>query len=161
MRSQSRTSTLFPGLISYLISLPELGYFPKLTSGRAIIRSVSDSKIYPRPHLLRDTDYSNIWLSFGLTNAPAHFTYLMNSVFMPELDKFVVVFIDDILIYSKNEEEHAQHLRIVLTRLREHQLYAKFSKCAFWQEEIQFLGHVLSTNGNAVDPSQVKDILEW
>jgi hypothetical protein len=70
-------------------------------------------------------------MSFGLTNAPAHFTYLMNLVFMPELDKFVVVFIDDILIYSKNEEEHAKHLRIVLTRLREHQLYAKFSKCAF------------------------------
>jgi hypothetical protein len=63
----------------------------------------------------------------------------MNSVFMPELDRFVVVFIDDILIYSKNEEEHAKHLRIVLTRLREHQLYAKFSKCAFWLEEIQFL----------------------
>jgi hypothetical protein len=100
-------------------------------------------------------------MSFGLTNAPAHFMYLMNSVFMPELDKFVVVFIDDILIYSKNEEEHAQHLRIVLTRLREHQLYAKFSKCAFWLEEIQFLGHVLSTRGIAVDPSKVKNILEW
>jgi hypothetical protein len=85
----------------------------------------------------------------------------MNSVFMPELDKFVVVFIDDILIYSKNEEEHAQHLRIVLTRLREHQLYAKFSKCAFWLEEIQFLGHVLSARGIVVDPSKVKDILEW
>jgi hypothetical protein len=80
---------------------------------------------------------------------------------MPELDKFVVVFIDDILIYSKSEEEHAQHLRIMLTRLREHQLYAKFSKCAFWLEEIQFLGHVLSTKGIAVDPSKVKDILEW
>jgi hypothetical protein len=100
-------------------------------------------------------------MSFGLTNAPAHFTYLMNSVFMPELDKFVVVFIDDILIYSKDEEEHARHLRIVLTRLREHQLYAKFSKCAFWLEEIQFLGHVLSAKGIAVDPSKVKDILEW
>jgi hypothetical protein len=100
-------------------------------------------------------------MSFGLTNAPAHFTYLMNSVFMPKLDKFVVVFIDDILIYSKNEEEHARHLRIVLTRLREHQLYAKFSKCAFWLEEIQFLGHVLSAKGIAVDPSKVKDILEW
>jgi hypothetical protein len=99
-------------------------------------------------------------MSFGLTNAPAHFTYLMNSVFMPELDKFVVVFVDDILIYSKNEEEHAKHLWIVLTRLREHQLYAKFSKCAFWLEEIQFLGHVLSANGIAVDPSKVKDILE-
>jgi hypothetical protein len=78
-------------------------------------------------------------MSFRLTNDLAHFTYLMNSVFMPELDKFVVVFINDILIYSKNEEEHAKHLRIVLTRLREHQLYAKFSKCAFWLEEIQFL----------------------
>jgi hypothetical protein len=94
-------------------------------------------------------------MSFGLTNAPAHFTYLMNSVFMPELDKLMVVFIDDILIYSKNEEEHAQHLQIVLTRLREHQLYAKFSKCAFWLEEIQFLGHVLSAKGIAVDPSKV------
>jgi hypothetical protein len=85
----------------------------------------------------------------------------MNSVFMPELDKFVVVFIDDFLIYLKNEEEHAKHLRIMLTRLREHQLYAKFSKCAFWLEEIQFLGYVLSANGIAVDPSKVKDILEW
>jgi hypothetical protein len=100
-------------------------------------------------------------MSFGLTNAPIHFTYLMNSVFMPELDKFVMVFIDDILIYSKNEEEHAQHLRIVLTRLREHRLYAKFSKCTFWLEEIQFLGHVLSVRGIAVDPSKVKDTLEW
>jgi hypothetical protein len=75
-------------------------------------------------------------MSFGLTNAPAHFTYLMNSVFMPKLEKIVVVFIDDILIYSKNEEGHAKHLWIVLTRLREHQLYAKFSKCAFWLKEI-------------------------
>jgi hypothetical protein len=72
--------------------------------------------------------YSNIWLCpLGLSNAPAHFTYLMNSVFMLELDKFVVVFIVDILIYSKNKEEHTEHLWIVLTRLREHQLYAKFS----------------------------------
>jgi hypothetical protein len=85
----------------------------------------------------------------------------MNSVFMPELDKFVVVFIDDIFIYSNYEEEHAKHLRIVLTRLKEHQLYAKFSKCAFWLEEIQFLGHLLSADGIAVDPSKVKDILEW
>jgi hypothetical protein len=100
-------------------------------------------------------------MSFGLTNVPAHFTYLMNSIFMPKVDKFVVVFIDDILIYSKNEEEHAKHLRIVLTRLREHQLYAKFSKCAFWLEEIQFLRHVLSAQGIAVYPSKVKDILEW
>jgi hypothetical protein len=85
----------------------------------------------------------------------------MNSVLMPELDKFVVVFIDVILIYSKNDEEHARHLRVVLTCLRGHQLYAKLRKCAFWLEEIQFLGHVLSAKGIAVDPSKVKDILEW
>ena len=76
--------------------------------------------------------YEYLVMSFGLTNAPAFFMYLMNSVFMPELDKFVVVFIDDILIYSKNDEEHAQHLRIVLVLLREHKLYAKFNKCEFW-----------------------------
>jgi hypothetical protein len=77
-------------------------------------------------------------MSFGLTNAQAHLTYLMNSVFMPELDKFVVAFIEDILIYSNNGEEHAKHLRIMLTRLREHQLCAKFSKCAFWLEKSNF-----------------------
>jgi hypothetical protein len=75
--------------------------------------------------------YEYLVMSFGLTNAPAHFMYLMNSVFMPKLDKFVVVFIDDILIYSNSEEEHAQHLRVILQRFRDHQLYAKFSKCAF------------------------------
>ena len=80
--------------------------------------------------------YEYLVMSFGLTNALAHFMYLMNSVFMPELDKFVVVFIDDILIYSKNKTEHVDHLRVVLTRLREHQLYAKFSKCDFWLKEV-------------------------
>ena len=86
-------------------------------------------------------------MSFGLTNAPAFFMYMMNSVFMNELDKFVMVFINDILIYSKNEEEHKEHLRIVLNRLREHKLYAKFSKCAFWLKEVSFLGHILSEKG--------------
>jgi hypothetical protein len=105
--------------------------------------------------------YEYLVMSFGLTNAPAHFTYLMNSVFMPELDKFVVVFINDILIYSKSKEEHATHLRVVLTRLREHKLYAKFSKCEFWLDRVPFLGHILSAEGVAVDPSKVKDILEW
>jgi len=100
-------------------------------------------------------------MSFGLTNAPAHFMYLMNSVFMPELDKFVVVFIDDILIFSKNEEEHAEHLRIVLQHLREHKLYAKFSNCEFWLKKVQFLGHVLSEDGISVDPSKIRDVLDW
>ena len=98
-------------------------------------------------------------ISFGLTNAPAHFMYLLNSVFMPEVDKFVVVFIDDILIYSKTKKEHAEHLRIVLTRLRDHQLYAKFSKCEFWLDKVHFLGHVLSTEGVVVDPGKVEDVL--
>ena len=99
--------------------------------------------------------YEYLVMSFGLTNAHAFYMYLMNSVFMPELDKFVVVFIDDILIYSKNKEEHAQHLRIVLTRLREHKLYAKLSKCEFWLDRVQFLGHVLTPEGISVDPSKV------
>ncbi|WVZ84235.1 hypothetical protein U9M48_031287 [Paspalum notatum var. saurae] len=105
--------------------------------------------------------YEYLVMSFGLTNAPAFFMYMMNLVFMNELDKFVVVFIDDILIYSKNEEEHGEHLRIVLARLREHKLYAKFSKCAFWLREVSFLGHILSEKGVALDPSKVEDVLNW
>ncbi|WVZ97548.1 hypothetical protein U9M48_043074 [Paspalum notatum var. saurae] len=105
--------------------------------------------------------YEYLVMSFGLTNAPAFFMYMMNSVFMNELDKFVVVFLDDILIYSKDEKEHEEHLRIVLTWLREHKLYAKFSKCAFWLKEVGFLGHILSKKGVAVDPSKVDCVLNW
>jgi hypothetical protein len=99
-------------------------------------------------------------MSFGLTNAPTYFMNLMNKVFMKFLDKFVVVFIDDILVYSKTEEEHAEHLRLVLGTLREHQLYAKFSKCEFWLKEVGFLGHVLSAGGVSVDPSKIASIME-
>src|SRR5438128_4660681 len=105
--------------------------------------------------------YEYLVISFGLTNAPAFFMYLMNSVFMTELDVCVVVFIDDILVYSKNEEEHTKHLQLVLDRLREHQLYAKFSKCQFWLKEVSFLGHILSAKGVAVGPSKVQEVLEW
>jgi hypothetical protein len=105
--------------------------------------------------------YEYLVMSFRLTNAPAHFMYLMNSVFMLELDKFIVVFIDDILIYSKSEEEHAQHFWVILQRLRDHQLYAKLSKCAFWLREVPFLGHVISTEGIAVDQSKVQEVLDW
>jgi hypothetical protein len=100
-------------------------------------------------------------MSFGLTNALAYFMYLMNSVFMPKLDKFVVVFIDDILAYSKNEEEHASHLHVVLQHLREHHLYAKLSKCDFWLKEIRFLGHTISQVGIAVDPDKVQEVMNW
>jgi hypothetical protein len=100
-------------------------------------------------------------MSFGLTNAPAYFMYLMNSVFMTEFDTFVVVFIDDILIYSKNEKEHAEHLRIVLQRFKDHKLYAKFSKCEFWLDSVKFLGHTISKDGISVGPSKVQEVMDW
>jgi hypothetical protein len=85
----------------------------------------------------------------------------MNSVFMPELDKFMIVFVDDILVYSENEKDHTEHLRVVLTRLRDHQLYTKFSKCEFWLKRVPFLGHVLSEDGISVDPSKVQEVMNW
>jgi hypothetical protein len=105
--------------------------------------------------------YEYTVMSFGLTNAPAYFMYLMNKVFIEYLDKFVVVFIDDILISSKTEEEHEKHLTLVLEKLRSNQLYAKFSKCEFWLTKVAFLGHVISTGGVSVDPGKVKDVLNW
>src|SRR5436190_8114207 len=102
--------------------------------------------------------YGFLVMSFGLTSAPAYFMNLMNKIFMEELDKFVVVFIDDILIYSRSEEEHEQHLRVVLDRLRDHQFYAKFSKCEFWLQKVSFLGHVLS-EGVVVDPTKVEAVM--
>nr|CAE05045.2 OSJNBa0049H08.6 [Oryza sativa Japonica Group] len=100
-------------------------------------------------------------MSFGLTNAPAFFMNLMNKIFMEYLDQFVVVFIDDILIYSKNEEEHVEHLRLIMEKLRDHQLFAKFSKCEFWLDRVAFLGLVISFNGVEVDPSKVEAVLAW
>jgi hypothetical protein len=94
-------------------------------------------------------------MSFGLTNALAYFMYLMNKVFMEYLDKFVMVFIDDILIYSRSEEEHKEHLRLVLQKLKEHRLYAKLDKCEFWLKQVSFLGDVISKGGISIDPSKV------
>jgi hypothetical protein len=91
--------------------------------------------------------YEFTMMSFGLTNAPVYFMYMMNKVFMEYLDKFVVVFIDDILVFSWSEEEHEEHLRLVLQKLREHQLYAKFSKCDFWLKEVSFLEHITLMEG--------------
>jgi hypothetical protein len=98
---------------------------------------------------------------FGLTNAPTYFMYLMNKVFMEYLDKIMVVFIDDILIFSKNEEEHDEHLHMVLQNLRENQLYAKLNKCEFWLKEFSFLGNIISEGGISINPSKVNDVLSW
>jgi hypothetical protein len=105
--------------------------------------------------------YEFIVMSFGLTNAPAYFMNLMNKVFMEYLDRFVVVFIDDILIYSKSESDHEEHLRLVLQKLRDNQLYAKYSKCEFWIDEVSFLGHIISNGRILVDPAKVKKIVVW
>jgi hypothetical protein len=100
-------------------------------------------------------------MSFELTNAPAYYMYLMNKVFMEYFDKFVMVFIDDILVYSRSEEEHEEHLRLALRKLRENGLYAKLSKCEFWMKQVAFLGHVISKGGISMDPSKVQDVLSW
>jgi len=105
--------------------------------------------------------YEYVVMPFGVTNAPTVFMDYMNRIFWPFLDKFVVVFIDDILIYSKTQEEHVEHLRLVLGILREKRLYAKLSKCEFWMDEVQFLGHVISTQGIAVDPAKVDAVVKW
>ena len=105
--------------------------------------------------------YKFLVMPFGLTNAPAVFMDLMSRVFHPYLDQFVVVFIDDILIYSKSLEEHEQHLRVVLQTLRDHKLYAKLKKCEFWLESVAFLGHVISKDGILVDPKKVEAIVDW
>ncbi|GKD96288.1 putative reverse transcriptase domain-containing protein [Tanacetum coccineum] len=100
-------------------------------------------------------------MPFGLTNAPAVFMDLMNRVCKPYLDKFVIVFIDDILIYSKTKEDHEVHLGLVLELLRKEKLYAKFSKCEFWLQEVHFLGHVVNQNGIHVDPSKIEAVKNW
>nr|GFA36604.1 putative reverse transcriptase domain-containing protein [Tanacetum cinerariifolium] len=100
-------------------------------------------------------------IPFGLTNAPSVFMDLMNRVCKPYLDKFVIVFIDDILIYSRNKEEHANHLRIILELLRKEKLYAKFLKCDFWIRTVQFLGHLIDSQGLYVDPAKIEAVKNW
>jgi hypothetical protein len=104
---------------------------------------------------MRYGHYEFVVVPFGLTNALATFMFLMKNVLSKFLDKFVLVFIDDILIYSKNREEHEEHLRLVLQLLREHQLHAKFSKCDFFHKQIHCLGHVISEKGVVVDPDKI------
>ncbi|GJT44128.1 putative reverse transcriptase domain-containing protein [Tanacetum coccineum] len=137
-------------------------YFSKidLRSGYHQLR-VREQDISKTAFRTRYGHYEFLVMPFGLTNAPAVFMDLMNRIFHEYLDKFVIVFIDDILVYSKSEEEHEQHLRIVLEILRQKKLYAKFSKCEFWLQQVIFLGHIVSADGIIMDPSKVEAITKW
>ena len=110
---------------------------------------------------MRYGHYEFLVMPFGLTNAPTAFIDLMNCVFRPFLDWFVVVVVDDILLYSNDRKDHDTHLRVVLETLRKEQLYAKMSKCEFWLKEVFFLGHLVSKEGIRVDPRKIEVILEW
>ncbi|GJY22453.1 reverse transcriptase, partial [Tanacetum coccineum] len=137
-------------------------YFSKidLRSGYHQLR-VREQDISKTAFRTRYGHYEFLVMPFGLTNAPAVFMDLMNRIFYEYLDKFGIVFIDDILFYSKSEEEHEQHLRIVLEILRQKKLYAKFSKCEFWLQQVAFLGHIVSADGIIMDPSKVEAITKW
>jgi hypothetical protein len=151
-----------PRIDDLMDQLRQAKYFSKidLRSGYHQMK-IRLEDIHKTVFVTRYGQYEYTVVSFGLTNAPAYFMNMMNKVFMDELDKCVVVFIDDILVYSQTAEEHEEHLRIVLGKLRQHQLYAKFSKCEFWMEEVAFLGHVLSAKGVAVDPSKIEAVPKW
>ncbi|XP_050884689.1 uncharacterized mitochondrial protein AtMg00860-like [Lathyrus oleraceus] len=131
-----------------------------LKSGYYQIR-VKEEDIPKTAFRTRYGHYEYLVMPFGVTNAPAIFMDYMNRIFHPFLDKFVVVFIDDILIYSKSKPEHENHLGLVLQVLKEKQLYANLEKCEFWLEEVKFLGHVISKEGIVVDPSKVEVVVSW
>eukprot|EP00253_Pinus_taeda_P012063 PITA_12063 len=131
-----------------------------LRSGYHQIR-IKEEDIAKTTFQTRYGHYEFVVLPFGLTNAPVTFMCLMNSVFHKYLDKFVLIFIDNILIYSQNIKEHEEHLRLVLQMLWEHQLYAKYNKCDFYKEQNQYLGHIITREGIAVDPEKIRTIMEW
>jgi len=151
-----------PGINDLLNQLRGAGVFSKidLRSGYHQIL-VKPEDVQKTAFRSRYGHYEYVVMPFGVTNAPVVFMDYMNRIFRPYLDKFVVVFIDDILIYSRTREEHAGHLRVVLEVMRDHQLYDKLSKCEFWLDEVQFLGHVISSHGIVVNRSKVETVLKW
>ena len=122
---------------------------------------IKDADVHKTAFRTRYGHYEFFVMPFGLTNAPGAFMDLMNRVFRPYVDQFVVVFIDDILVYSKDRESHDTHLRVVSEILRKEQLYAKLSKCEFWLTEVSFLGHIVSKEGIRVDPKKIEVVVEW
>lgn len=122
---------------------------------------IKDSDIMKSAFRTRYGHYKFLVMPFGLTNAPIAFMDLMNRMFSEYLDKFIIVFIDDILIYSKARKEHEEHLRIALQTLKEHQFYAKFSKCKFWLKRVHFLELMVSKEGVSVDPTKIEAVSKW
>ena len=131
-----------------------------LRSGYHQLR-IKDVDVHKTAFRTRYGHYEFFVMSFGLTNAPAAFMDLMNRVFRPYVDQFFIVFLEDILVYSKDKESHDTHLRVVLETLRKEQLYAKLSKCEFWMNEVSFLGHIVSKEGIRVDPKKIEMVVEW
>lgn len=153
-------------------SLPRIDDLYDLLGGAAVfsklhLRSgyhqvkVKPEDIYKTTFRTRHGHYKFLVMPFGVTNAPAMFLNMMNMVFSPYLDKFVVVFIDDILVYSRSREEYVEHFREVLHTPRENQLYEKLKKCEFWLDRVAFLGHIISGAGILVDPGKVAAITDW
>jgi hypothetical protein len=122
---------------------------------------IKDEDIHKKTFRKRYGHYEFFVVPFGLTNEPDILMYLMNSVLIKYLDKFVLVFLDDILVYSNYREEHEEHIRMVLQVLREHQIYSKLNKCDFFKKEIQYLDHVISSEGVTIDPAKIKEIMDW
>ena len=149
-----------PRIEDLLDRLKGVGVFSRidLQSGYYRLR-VKDVDVPKTTFRTRYGHYEFLVMPFGLTNAPATFMDLMNRVFRPFVDQFVVVFIDDMLVYSKDAQEHEQHLRIVLETLREKRLYAKLSKCDFWIKEVSFLGHIVSAEGIRVDLIKIEVVV--
>ena len=131
-----------------------------LSSGYHQVR-IKDEDIHKTSFRTWYGHYEFVVVPFGLTNAPATFMCLMNNVFSRYLDKFVLIFLDGILSYFKNGEEHEEHLRLTLQLLREHKLYAKLSKCDFYKKRIHYLGHIISDEGIYVDPKKIEAIMNW
>ncbi|GJR69053.1 putative reverse transcriptase domain-containing protein [Tanacetum coccineum] len=148
--------------MKYLISFKGPSVYSEIDLRSGIHQLRVRKKTIPEdPFRTHNGHYKFQVMPFGLTNAPAVFMDLMNRVCKPYLDKFVIVFIDDILIYSKNKQEHEEHLKLILELLKKEELYAKFSKCEFWIPKVQFLGHVIDSQGIHVDPAKIESIKDW
>ena len=157
-----KNTYLFPRIDNLFDQLQKVSVFSKidLKFGYHQLK-IKESDVSKTIFRTRYGHYESLVMPFGLTNTPTTFVDLMNRVLHPYLDQFLIMFIDDILVYSKNAEEHAFNLRIVLQTLRERQLYVKFSKCEFWLNEVNFLGHIVFGNGIFINPRNVEAIVNW